>query len=57
MSVTGLCVYCGTEIMLESNRQIAAREGPYYERWLAGFQAAIDKRRNELASAATDDAS
>jgi hypothetical protein len=45
MSLTGKCADCGARIALEAGRQIAAREGPYYDRWLAGLEVAAARRR------------
>lgn len=42
------CVPCSIQRHEESARQIRDREGPYYERWLAGLERAAAARRAEF---------
>lgn len=50
MSLTGKCADCGAQAQLDSAHQIASRQGPYYERWLAGLANAATRRYRELQS-------
>lgn len=48
------CVPCSIQRHEESARQISARQGPYYEKWLAGMEKATAARRAEFTGVPAD---
>lgn len=42
------CVQCAVKSSGRSNRQIMARRGEYYEKWVAGMARALEKERQRV---------
>ena len=46
LGATVFCVPCNIEHSAECQRQLNARSGPYYERWLWANRLAVRRRKN-----------
>lgn len=44
-----ICLPCGIERQLESGRQMAAKSGPLYERWVARMREATSRLEGEAS--------